>query len=138
MELTARLQFLETLIIGQHARALWYSLTLPVIIRASTLFVVNDCSWPDSDGLASTIAMPWSDLGLFRHFQDVIDLNPQLSDGAFKLRMAEQELDCPQVFRPAVDQGFVRRSVWVPYMAGSRPMAVTQALTIRAYCLVER
>lgn len=46
----------------------------------------------------------WSDFCLFRHFQGVIDLDSQVSDGAFKLRMTKQELDRSQVLRPAIDQ----------------------------------
>lgn len=35
----------------------------------------------------------WSDFRLFCHFQGILDLDPQVSDGAFKLRMTKQELD---------------------------------------------
>jgi hypothetical protein len=45
----------------------------------------------------------WSDVRLFRHFQGVIDLDPQVSDGTFKLRTAKQESHCSQVLRPAID-----------------------------------
>jgi crotonobetainyl-CoA:carnitine CoA-transferase CaiB-like acyl-CoA transferase len=37
---------------------------------------------------------------LFRHFQGIIDLNPQISNGALQLRMAEQQLNRPEVLRP--------------------------------------
>jgi hypothetical protein len=38
-----------------------------------------------------------SDFRLFRHFKGIIDLYSQVSDGAFKLRVTKQELDCSQV-----------------------------------------
>lgn len=46
----------------------------------------------------------WSNLSLFRHLQCVIDLNPKVSNSALQLRMAEQQLNRPQVLRPAIDQ----------------------------------
>jgi hypothetical protein len=45
---------------------------------------------------------------MFRHFKDIIDLNTLVPDGPLKFCMAEQELDCPQVLRPAVEKGCVR------------------------------
>lgn len=44
------------------------------------------------------------DLRLFRNFQCVIDLDPEVSHGTFELGMAKQELDGPQVFGSLVDQ----------------------------------
>jgi len=46
----------------------------------------------------------WSNLSLFRHFQGVIDLNPQVSHSALQFCMSEQQLNRPQVLRPAIDQ----------------------------------
>jgi hypothetical protein len=44
-------------------------------------------------------------LYLFSHIQGVIHLNPEISDSAFQLGMAEQKLDSPKVARAPVDQG---------------------------------
>ena len=43
-------------------------------------------------------------LGLFGNLQRVVDLDPKVSDGAFKFRMAEQELNGPKIPGPAIDQ----------------------------------
>jgi hypothetical protein len=48
---------------------------------------------------------------LFRHLQGVIDLNPQISNGALQLRMAEQQLNRPQVLRPAIDDDALVRLI---------------------------
>ena len=37
------------------------------------------------------------ELNLFSHIQGVVHLNPEISDGAFQLRMAEEELHRPEV-----------------------------------------
>lgn len=44
-------------------------------------------SGSNSDGLVSTVTRGWLDFCLLRHFQGIIDLDSQVSDGAFKLRM---------------------------------------------------
>ena len=64
------------------------------VISKSDSDVTTGRSWPVSDGLTSTVAIH-SSLGLFRHLQGVIDLNPQISNGALQLRMAEQQLNRP-------------------------------------------
>lgn len=40
----------------------------------------------------------------YRQLSAIIDLDSQVSDSAFKLRMTKQELDSSQVPRPAIDQ----------------------------------
>ena len=60
-------------------------------------------SWPDSNGLESTVAEVIN-LGLFCHFKSVIDLDSQVCDGTFKLPMTKQELDSSKILRPAIDQ----------------------------------
>ncbi|MNF23686.1 hypothetical protein D3C84_42700 [compost metagenome] len=95
--------------------------------------------WPDNDGLVSTVAM---------HGQTSVcsAISKASSTSIPRYRMVLSSFVWPRRSWTAlrffvlryIRDAFVRRSVWVPYMAGSRPMAVTQALTIRAYCLVER
>jgi hypothetical protein len=46
-----------------------------------------------------------SDIDLFCYGQGVIDLDTEVSDGAFDLGVAEQELHGPQVTSAPVDQG---------------------------------
>ena len=54
----------------------------------------------------STSALPGnSDINLFCYGQGVINLDAEVSDGAFDLGMAEQELHGPQVASAPVDQG---------------------------------
>jgi hypothetical protein len=43
-------------------------------------------------------------LGLFGDFQRVVDLDSEVSHGAFKFRMAEQELNRPKILGAAIDQ----------------------------------
>lgn len=42
---------------------------------------------------------------LFGDFQSIIDFNTQVSNGAFKLAVPEQQLDGPQILGPTIDQG---------------------------------
>jgi len=42
-------------------------------------------------------------LYLFSHIQGVIHLNPEISDSAFQLGMAEEKLDCTQVTGLAIN-----------------------------------
>jgi hypothetical protein len=46
-----------------------------------------------------------SDINLFCYGQGVIDLDAEVSDGAFDLGVAEQKLHGPQVAGAPVDQG---------------------------------
>jgi hypothetical protein len=45
-----------------------------------------------------------SNLGLLRHPEDIVDLNAEIANCAFQLRMSEQRLHRPKLFRPPVDQ----------------------------------
>ena len=47
--------------------------------------------------------------GLFGDFQSIVDFNTQVSNGAFKLGMPEQQLDGPQILGPTIDQTVVPR-----------------------------
>jgi hypothetical protein len=47
-------------------------------------------------------------LYLFSHIQSVIHLNPEISDSAFQLGMAEEKLDCTQVTGLAINLGSLR------------------------------
>jgi hypothetical protein len=42
-------------------------------------------------------------LRLLGDLQSVVDLNPKIPNGAFKLRVAEQELDRSEILGPSVD-----------------------------------
>ena len=39
-------------------------------------------------------------LRLLSNLQSIVDLDPKIPDGAFKFRVAKQELDRPEIFRP--------------------------------------
>jgi hypothetical protein len=41
---------------------------------------------------------------LLRNLQCIVDLDPEISDGAFKLRMSEQKLHSPELLGPSVDK----------------------------------
>ena len=43
------------------------------------------------------------ELNLFSQIQGVVHLNPEISDGAFQLRVTEEELHCAQVAGLAID-----------------------------------
>ncbi len=43
-------------------------------------------------------------LSLLYNIQGNVGLNPEISDGAFKLRVPEQELNGPEIPGPPVDQ----------------------------------
>jgi hypothetical protein len=43
------------------------------------------------------------EVDLFSHIQSVIYLNPEISDGAFQLRVPEKQLHCAQVAGFAID-----------------------------------
>ena len=62
-------------------------------------------------------------LGLLGDLQRVINLDSQIPDRAFELRVSEQDLHCPEILGPLVDQGrlgapqrmgAVRRGVQTP------------------------
>ena len=45
----------------------------------------------------------WLYLGLLGNFQCIVNFNPQVPHGAFQLRVAQQQLNCPQVFGSTVE-----------------------------------
>jgi hypothetical protein len=59
--------------------------------------------WPVSDHCRRPAAASL-DLGLFRHFKGVINLNPQVPDCTFKFAVAEQQLYRPQILGSPIDQ----------------------------------
>ena len=48
------------------------------------------------------------DLGLLRDLKCVVDLDPEIPDGALQLRVTKQQLDGPDVLDPLVDQRRLR------------------------------
>ena len=80
-----------------------------------------------------------SELDLLRQGQGIIDLDPEVTDGAFDLRMAEQQLHCSKVAcLSVIKAAFVRRTECVPNEDGSRPISDSHSESSRAYCLVVR
>jgi hypothetical protein len=73
-----------------------------------------------------------SDVNLFRYREGIIYLNAEVSDGAFNLGVAEQELYGSQVAGSAVDQ----RRECVPKSFGSSPILAIHSDRSRAYCRV--
>ena len=73
--------------------------------------------WPVSAQRRRPAAICRLDLGLLRHFESIIDLNAELPNRAFQLRMSKQELHSSQVFGAAINQGCLRSS------HGVRPVA---------------
>ena len=55
-------------------------------------------------GRACPLCPGISDINLFRYREGIIDLDAEVSDGAFDLGVAEQELHGPQVAGSTVDQ----------------------------------
>src|SRR5437762_3354650 len=51
-----------------------------------------------------------SDINLFCYGERVIDLDAEIADGALDFRVAEQELDSPEISCAPVDQGRLRPS----------------------------
>src|SRR5207302_4366218 len=87
------------------------------------------------DGAATSC----SELDLLRDAERVVNLDPEVSNGAFQLRMSEQKLNCPQVTRLLIDLGRLRPPHRVRATGGAvKPALSTQAWTIRVYCRVER
>ena len=65
---------------------------------------------PLTTGGQSPLCPGTSDLNLLRYRERVIDLNAQISDGAFDLCVAEQELDGPKTAGAPIDQRRLRSS----------------------------
>ena len=58
-----------------------------------------------------------SDFGLLRVLQRIVDLNAQISDRRFQLRVAEKKLHCEKILGPLVDQsslGPAHRMAFLP------------------------
>ena len=55
---------------------------------------------------SSTAATSWTrlHLGLLGDLQRIVDLDPEVSDSAFKFGVPEQQLNRPEILRPPVDQ----------------------------------
>jgi hypothetical protein len=90
-------------------------------------------------GRACPLCPGSSDVDLLRDGEGVVDLDPKVSDCAFDLRMAKQELNRAQIARPAVYQrrlGATEREC-VPNSRGSRPIPAIQLETRREYCRVD-
>src|SRR6266508_1673015 len=62
-------------------------------------------TYPMRRGRACPLCPGTSDINLFRYRKGVIDLNAEVSDGAFNLGVAEQELHGSQIPRAPIDQG---------------------------------
>ena len=79
----------------------------------------------------------WLYLGLFGNLQCIVNFNPQVPYGAFQLRVAQQQLHCPQVLGSPVDQGGLGPAQRVRAVVGRiqpdhRHPAVDQAASISA------
>src|SRR5204862_2449833 len=66
--------------------------------------------WPVSDRAPAADRRSPLHFRLFGHFECVIDLDAEVSNGALELRMTEQELHCTQILRAAIDQRGFRAS----------------------------
>jgi hypothetical protein len=82
-------------------------------------------SW---SGRACPLCPGDSDINLFRYGEGIIDLDSEVSDGAFDLGVAKQKLHGSQVACPAVDQrcfcpskGVGAKEVWVQPDTGDPP-----------------
>src|SRR5204863_9355512 len=66
--------------------------------------------WPVSDRAPAADLRSPLHFRLFGHFECVIDLDAEVSNGALELRMTEQELHCTQILRATIDQRGFRAS----------------------------
>jgi len=88
------------------------------ILRASSAFEFSHGLGPELTWLEQAIGTKGTTgveaggrrlkLYLFSHIQGVIHLNPEISDSAFQLGMAEEKLDCTQVTGLAINLGSLR------------------------------
>jgi hypothetical protein len=78
------------------------------------LWAINIRSQTSGIGRSAPVGADWSApqfrlyVGLLSHFQGVVHLNAEVTDRALQLRVPEEDLNGPQVLRPAVDQGCLR------------------------------
>ena len=56
-------------------------------------------------GRACPLCPGISDINLFRYCQSIVYFDPEISDRAFDLGVAQQKLDRPEITRAPVDQG---------------------------------
>ena len=98
--------------------------------------LANDAFWRESDCRLSGGRR--LKVGLLGHIQSVIYLDPEISDGALQLRMAEEELHGAQVPGLAINLGSLRTPHRVRAIKGRlKPMLPTQRCTSRAYWRVD-
>src|SRR3954470_7703185 len=83
-------------------------------------------------GRACPLGPGTSDINLLRYRERVIDLNAQISDGAFDLCVAEQELDGPKTAGAPIDQRRLRSPEGMGSL-GSSPIPAIHSETSRAY-----
>jgi hypothetical protein len=77
-------------------------------------------------------------IDLLGHIQSVSYLNPEISDGAFQLRMAEEDLHCAQVAGLAINLGGLRAPHRVRDIKGRlQADAFNPAITGRAYWRID-
>ena len=55
-------------------------------------------------GSAVATGLAWLDLRLLRDLERIVDLDPEVPHGAFKFRVAKQQLNGAQILRATVDQ----------------------------------
>jgi hypothetical protein len=68
-------------------------------------------SWPVSDQCRRPTRSSL-DLGLFRHFKSLINLNPKISHCTFKFGVPEQQLYSPRADRGAAARLGIHAAVW--------------------------
>src|SRR5262245_53854494 len=62
----------------------------------------SSCQWM---GRAYPLCPGTSDINLLRYRERVVNVNAEISDGAFDLRVAQQKLDGPKIAGAPIDQG---------------------------------
>ena len=62
------------------------------------------CGRPHLAGKRPLAGRDASNLGLLCHLKSIVDLDAEIANCAFQLRMPEQQLYSPKILRPAVDQ----------------------------------
>jgi hypothetical protein len=63
--------------------------------------VSNGRNWPV--GVRLPTGLPSLNVGLLGHLERVVNLDAEISDGTFQLRMTKQKLNSPQIFRTSVN-----------------------------------
>ena len=105
-------------LIGYERYVQEFRIASPETERTDMRAVDNAIEWPVSAGLlygrcwaglrpsgpAVATSSARLHLSLLRDLQRVVDLDPEVSDGALKFAMAEEKLDGPEIPGPPVDQ----------------------------------